>query len=47
MFPVRLDLYQPFIVGRNIWVAAVRHPLMWLAWRLGLPYEMVVLAEPQ
>lgn len=35
------------ITGRNMWVTAARYPLMWLAWRLGLPYEMVFLAEPQ
>lgn len=35
------------ITGRNMLITAVRYPLMWLAWRLKLPYEVVVLAEPQ
>lgn len=35
------------ITGRNMLITAVRYPLMWLAWRLKLPCEVVVLAEPQ
>lgn len=47
---VMTDLSQDWserpITGRNMLVATARYPLMWLAWRLGLPYEMVLLAEP-
>jgi 2-polyprenyl-3-methyl-5-hydroxy-6-metoxy-1,4-benzoquinol methylase len=32
--------------GRNLLVVAVRYPLMWIAWRLNLPFEIVMLAEP-
>jgi hypothetical protein len=35
---------RPF-TGRTMWVTAARYPLMWLAWRLNLPYEVAVLAE--
>ena len=47
MADVNQDWSERPIVGRNMLVAAVRYPLMWLAWRLNLPYEVVVLAEPQ
>jgi 2-polyprenyl-3-methyl-5-hydroxy-6-metoxy-1,4-benzoquinol methylase len=48
---VRTDVSQGWserpITGRNMWVTAARYPLMWLAWQLNLPYEVVVLAETQ
>jgi SAM-dependent methyltransferase len=44
---VREDWGERTIEGKNMLVAAARYPLMWIAWRLNLPYEVVVLAEPE
>jgi SAM-dependent methyltransferase len=47
MTDLNQDWSERAITGRNMLVVAARYPLIWLAWRLGLPYETVVLAEPQ
>ena len=47
MIDLKQDWTERPIMGRNYLVAAIRYPLMWLARRLGLPYEIMVLAEPQ
>lgn len=44
---VNEDWSERIIEGRNMLVTAVRYPLMWIAWRLNLPFEVVMLAEPQ
>jgi hypothetical protein len=47
MTEVNQDWSERPITGRNVLVTANRYPLMCLAWRLFLPYEMVVLAKPR
>lgn len=36
---------ERIVVGRNLLVKLTRFLLMWIAWRLHLPYEMIVWAE--
>lgn len=36
---------ERIVVGRNLFVKLIRVPLMWIAWKLHLPYEMIVWAE--
>lgn len=39
------DWTERVIDGRNKFILVAKYPLMWLAWRLNLPYEILVLVE--
>lgn len=36
---------ERILVGRNQFIKFIRLPLMWIAWKFNLPYEMVIWAE--